>query len=163
MTVLDNLLTGRRSRIATNILTEMFFLPSVRRQELRHRDAVENVLTFVGLVPYRHAPVGVLPFGVQKLVGLARALALEPTLLLLDGPSAGLHRAEREDLARLILRIKDDLGLAMVWIEHDMQMVADLTDRLHVLNYGRTLGTGSAAEVRNAAVVAAYIGTQPVI
>ena len=86
---------------------------------------------------YRHTPVGALPFGVQKLIGFARALALEPKLLLLDEPSAGLNRAEREDLARLILRIKDELGLAMIWIEHDMQMVADLADRLHVLDYGR--------------------------
>ena len=96
------------------------------------------------LPAYRHALVGALPFGVQKLVGFARALALEPALMLLDEPSAGLNRAEREDLARFILRIKDELGLAMIWIEHDMQMVADLADRLHVLDYGRTLGVGSA-------------------
>jgi branched-chain amino acid transport system ATP-binding protein len=163
MTVLENLLTGRHSRIATNILAEMFFLPSVRREEQRHREAVETLLEFVGLATYRHAPVGGLPFGVQKLVGFARALALEPTLLLLDEPSAGLNRAEREELARFILRIKDELGLAMIWIEHDMQMVADLADRLHVLDYGRTLGAGSAADVlNNPAVIAAYIGTQPV-
>lgn len=161
MTVLENLLTGCHCRIATNVLAEMFFLPSVRREELRHREAVEKVLAFVGLIAYRHTPVGALPFGVQKLVGFARALALEPALLLLDEPSAGLHRAEREDLARLILRIKDELGLAMIWIEHDMQMVADLADRLHVLDYGRTLGVGSAADVlNNPAVIAAYIGTR---
>jgi branched-chain amino acid transport system ATP-binding protein len=164
MTVLENLLTGRHARIATTILGEMFFLPSVRREELRHREAVEKLLDFIDLAPYRHVPVGALPFGVQKLVGFARALALEPTLLLLDEPSAGLNRAEREDLAHLILRIKDEFGLAMIWIEHDMQMVADLADRLHVLDYGRTLGTGSAAEMlNNPAVIAAYIGTRPVI
>jgi branched-chain amino acid transport system ATP-binding protein len=163
MTVLENLLTGRHAHIATNILAEMFFLPGVRREELRHREAVEKVLAFVGLPRYRHVQVGALPFGVQKLVGFARALALEPTLLLLDEPSAGLNRTEREELARLILRIKDELGLAMIWIEHDMQMVADLADRVHVLDYGRTLGSGSAAEVlNNPAVIAAYIGTQPV-
>ena len=163
MTVLENLLTGRHARIATNVLAEMFFLPGVRREELRHREAVEKLLSFVGLTGYRHAPVGALPFGVQKLVGFARALALEPVLMLLDEPSAGLNRSEREDLARLILRIKDELGLAMIWIEHDMQMVADLADRLHVLDYGRTLGVGSAAEVlNNPAVIAAYIGTQGV-
>ena len=160
MTVLENLLTGRHARIATTILAEMFFLASVRREELRHREAVEKLLDFIGLAPYRYAPVGALPFGVQKLVGFARALALEPTLLLLDEPSAGLNRAEREELARLILRIKDELGLPMIWIEHDMQMVADLADRLHVLDYGRTLGTGSATEVlNNPAVIAAYVGT----
>ena len=163
MTVLENLLTGRHARIRTNMLAEMFFLPGVKREEVSHREAVEKVLAFVGLAAYRHAPVGALPFGVQKLVGFARALALEPTLLLLDEPSAGLNRAEREDLARLILRIKDELGLAMIWIEHDMQMVADLADRLNVLDYGRTLGVGSAADVlNNPAVIAAYIGTRPV-
>jgi branched-chain amino acid transport system ATP-binding protein len=163
MTVLENLLTGRHARIHTNVLAEMFFLPGVRREELRHREAVEKLLSFVGLAAYRHILVGALPFGVQKLVGFARALALEPVLMLLDEPSAGLNRSEREDLARLILRIKDELGLAMIWIEHDMQMVADLADRLHVLDYGRTLGVGSAAEVlNNPAVIAAYIGTQGV-
>jgi branched-chain amino acid transport system ATP-binding protein len=163
MSVLENLLTGRHCRIATTVLAEMFYLPSVRREELRHRESVEQVLAFAGLVPYRHAAVGALPFGVQKLVGFARALALEPALLLLDEPSAGLNRAEREELARLILRIKDELGLPMIWIEHDMQMVADLADRIHVLDYGRTLGVGSAADVlNNPAVIAAYVGTHPV-
>jgi branched-chain amino acid transport system ATP-binding protein len=164
MSVVENLLTGRHSRIATNVLSEMFYLPSVRNEELRHREAVETVLTFFGLAPYRHAPVGALPFGIQKLVGFARALALEPALLLLDEPSAGLNRVEREDLARLILRIRDELKLAMIWIEHDLQMVADLADRIHVLDYGRTLGVGSAAEVlNNPAVVAAYVGTQAAV
>jgi branched-chain amino acid transport system ATP-binding protein len=163
MTVLENLLTGRHALIATSMLAEMLFLPGVRREELRHREAAEKILEFVGLAPHRHSPVGALPFGVQKLVGFARALALEPKLLLLDEPSAGLNRAEREDLARFILRIKEELGLAMIWIEHDMQMVADLADRLHVLNYGSTLGVGSAADVlSNPAVIAAYIGTRPV-
>lgn len=162
MSVLENVLTGRHSRISTAILAEILFLPAVRREERRHRDAAEKMLAFVGLLDYSHAPVGTLPFGVQKLVGFARALALEPSLLLLDEPSAGLNRHEREDLARLILRIKDELGLAMIWIEHDMQMVADLADRIHVLDYGRTLGVGSASEVlNNPAVIAAYIGTGP--
>ncbi len=160
MSVLENVLTGRHARIATGMLAEMLFLPGVRREELRHREAVEKILAFAGLADYRHAAVGALPFGVQKLVGFARALALEPSLLLLDEPSAGLNRSEREDLARLILRIKDELGLAMIWIEHDMQMVADLADRIHVLDYGRTLGSGSVSEVlNNPAVIAAYVGT----
>jgi branched-chain amino acid transport system ATP-binding protein len=164
MTVVENMLTGRHSRIATNVLAEMFYLPSVRDEELRHREAVEQVLGFFGLVGHRHALLGALPFGIQKLVGFARALALEPALLLLDEPSAGLNRAEREDLARLILRIKDEFKLPMIWIEHDLQMVADLADRIHVLDYGRTLGVGSATEVlNNPAVIAAYVGTQPAI
>jgi branched-chain amino acid transport system ATP-binding protein len=163
MTVLENVLAGRHARIATNMLAEMFFLPSVWREELRHREAVEKILEFVGLARHGDTLVGGLPFGVQKIVGFARALALEPLLLLLDEPSAGINRAEREDLARFILRIKDELGLPMIWIEHDMQMVADLADRVHVLDYGRTLAVGSAAEVLNdPAVISAYIGTRPI-
>ena len=105
------------------------------------------MLAFVGLEPQRHTLVGSLPFGVQKLVGFARALALEPMLLLVDEPSAGLNRSEREDLAYFILRTKAELGLPMIWIEHDMQMVADLADRLHVLDYGRTIAEGVPDDV----------------
>lgn len=159
MTVLENLMAGRHTRIKTNPLAEMLFLPSVRREEMRHREAVERIIDFVELERYRHAAVSGLPFGIQKIVGFARALALEPAILLLDEPSAGLNRDEREDLARFILRIKHDLGIAMIWIEHDMQMVADLADRLHVLNYGSTLASGAPAEVLgNPDVVAAYLG-----
>jgi branched-chain amino acid transport system ATP-binding protein len=159
MTVLENLMAGRHTRIHTNALSEMLFLPSVRREEVKHREAVERVLDFVELERYRHSPVGSLPFGIQKIVGFARALALEPAVLLLDEPSAGLNRDEREDLARFIIRIKHDLGIAMIWIEHDMQMVADLADRLHVLNYGRTLADGNADTVLNKPeVIEAYLG-----
>jgi branched-chain amino acid transport system ATP-binding protein len=159
MTVLENLMAGRHTRIKTNPLAEMLFLPSVRREEMRHREAVERIIDFVELERYRHASVSGLPFGIQKIVGFARALALEPAILLLDEPSAGLNRDEREDLARFILRIKHDLGIAMIWIEHDMQMVADLADRLHVLNYGSTLASGAPADVLgNPDVIAAYLG-----
>jgi branched-chain amino acid transport system ATP-binding protein len=159
MTVLENLLIGRHSRIRTNPFAEMLFLPGVRREEVRHRAAVEKIIDFVELERYRHAPVGALPFGTQKIAGFARALALEPALLLLDEPSAGLNREEREDLARFILRIKYELGIAMIWIEHDMQMVADLADRIHVLNYGRTLVDGRPDVVlTHPEVVAAYLG-----
>src|SRR5207237_2088862 len=121
---------------------------------------VEPIIEFVQLERYRRAPVGTLPFGIQKIVGFARALALEPAVLLLDEPSAGLNREEREDLARFILRIKHELGIAMIWIEHDMEMVADLADRIHVLDYGRTLAEGEpGAVLKDPRVVAAYIGT----
>lgn len=160
MSVIDNLLTGRHPRIKGNPLAEMLFLPSVRREEIRQREAVEKIIEFVELERYRHTPVGGLPFGTQKIIGFARALALEPALLLLDEPSAGLNREEREDLARFILRIKHQLGIAMIWIEHDMQMVADLADRIHVLDYGRTLASGPADVVlKDERVVAAYLGT----
>ena len=159
MSVVDNLLAGRHARFRTNAIAEALFLPSVRREEIAHREAVEKIIEFVELEPYRHAPVGGLPFGIQKLAGFARALALEPSFLLLDEPSAGLNRDEREDLARFLLRIKHDLGLAMVWIEHDMQMVADLADRLHVLDYGETISVGAPDAVLNdPAVINAYLG-----
>jgi branched-chain amino acid transport system ATP-binding protein len=159
MTVLDNLLTGRHARIHTNALSEILFLPSVRREEVHHREAIERIIEFVELEHYRHAPVASLPFGIQKIVGFARALALEPALVMLDEPSAGLNRDEREHLARFILRIKHELVITMIWIEHDMQMVADLADRIHVLDYGRTLAQGRPDDVlRDERVIAAYIG-----
>jgi len=163
LTVLENLLTGRHARMRSHVLAEMLFLPSVRREEVRHREAVEKIVAFVELERYRHRVVASLPFGVQKIVGFARALAAEPKLLLLDEPSAGLNRDEREDLARYILRIKHELGLAMIWIEHDMQMVADLADRIHVLDNGRTIADGPPdAVLRDARVRAAYLGQSDV-
>ncbi|HET9717321.1 MAG TPA: ABC transporter ATP-binding protein [Pseudolabrys sp.] len=159
LTVLENLLTGRHARIKTNPLAEMLFLPGVRRAEIAHRGAVERILDLVELEPHRHAQVGSLPFGRQKIVGFARALALEPSLILLDEPSAGLNREEREDLARFILRIKYDLKMTMIWIEHDMQMVQDLADRVHVLDYGRTVTEGAPAVVlSDQRVLTAYLG-----
>ena len=161
MSVLDNLLAGRHARIRTNPLAEMLFLPSVRRAEIAHREAVERVVDLVELERHRHAPVGSLPFGLQKIVGFARALALEPAIMLLDEPSAGLNRDEREHLARFILRIKYELGMTMIWIEHDMQMIADLADRIHVLDYGRTIAEGAPGTVlSNPDVLAAYLGTE---
>jgi branched-chain amino acid transport system ATP-binding protein len=161
MSVLDNIMTGRHARLSTNPLQRMVFSPAVRREEVRQREAVERIVEFVELEGVRHTPAGTLPLGIQKIVGLARALALEPSLLLLDEPSAGLTRDERDDLARFILRIKHDLKLAMIWIEHDMQMVADLADRVHVLNSGRTLASGEPGRVlSDPDVVAAYLGTR---
>ena len=161
MSVLENLLTGRHARIDTNPLAEMLFLPSVRRAEVAHRAAIERIIDLVELERFRHAPVGGLPFGVQKIVGFARALALEPTVMLLDEPSAGLNREEREDLARFILRIKHELKMTIVWIEHDMQMIADLADRIHVLDYGRTIADGIPDVVlSDPDVLVAYLGIE---
>jgi len=159
MSVLDNMLTGRHARIATTPMAELLFMPSVRRAEIAHREAVERIIALTELERYRHAPVGSLPFGVQKIAGFARALSLEPRVVLLDEPSAGLNRQEREDLARFILRIKHELNMTMIWIEHDMQMVADLADRIHVLDYGRTIADGPPDIVLNdPEVMKAYIG-----
>jgi branched-chain amino acid transport system ATP-binding protein len=160
MTVVENLLVARHARIGTGLFGEGLYLPRVRAAEAAHRQAVEEVLEFVELERYRHREVGALPFGLQKIVGFARALAMEPRALLLDEPSAGLNRDEREDLARHILRIRHELGIAMLWVEHDMQMVADLADRLYVLNYGAPIAEGPPEQVlRDPRVVEAYLGT----
>jgi len=161
MSVLENLLVARHARIGTGLLAEGLFLPHVRKAEIAQRRKVEEVLDFVELERYRHTAVDALPFGLQKIVGFARALAMEPKLLLLDEPSAGLNREEREDLARHILRIKHQLGIAILWVEHDMQMVADLADRIQVLNFGQPLAQGTPAEVLgDARVIEAYLGTR---
>jgi branched-chain amino acid transport system ATP-binding protein len=160
LTVIENLLVARHARITTGLLAEGLFLGSVRAAEAEHRRAVEEVLDFTDLERYRHRHVAELPFGIQKIVGFARALAMEPAVLLLDEPSAGLSRDEREDLARYILRIKFELGIPMVWVEHDMQMVADLADRIYVLDHGEPIAEGPPAEVlANPQVVRAYLGS----
>jgi branched-chain amino acid transport system ATP-binding protein len=159
LSVLDNLLVGRHTRVRTGLLAQSLFLPAARAAERAQREAAEGILEFVELERYRHQPVGTLGFGTQKIVGFARALALEPKLLLLDEPSAGLNREEREDLARHILRIKHELGIAMVWVEHDMQMVADLADRLYVLDYGVPIAAGEPQTVlKDPRVIDAYLG-----
>jgi branched-chain amino acid transport system ATP-binding protein len=161
MTVIENLLVARHAQFHTGLLAEGLFLPRVRAAEAAHRRAVEEVLEFVELERHRHEHVDALPFGIQKIVGFARALAMRPKVLLLDEPSAGLNREEREDLARHILRIKHELGIAIIWVEHDMQMVADLADRLFVLDYGVTLAEGDpGAVLKDPRVIAAYLGTR---
>jgi branched-chain amino acid transport system ATP-binding protein len=160
MSVIENLLVARHAQLRTRLLAEGLFLPGVRREEAAHRRAVEEVLEFVELERHRHERVDALPFGTQKIVGFARALAMQPKILLLDEPSAGLNREEREDLARHILRIKHELGISMIWVEHDMQMVADLADRIYVLDYGVQLAEGEPeAVLRDPRVVAAYLGS----
>src|SRR5438477_3775178 len=159
LSVLDNLLIGRHTRLAAGFVAQALFLPAARAAERAQRAAAERILEFVELERYRHQPVGTLGFGTQKIVGFARALALEPKVLLLDEPSAGLNREEREDLARHILRIKHELGIPILWVEHDMQMVADLADRLYVLNYGVPIAAGQPESVlKDPRVIAAYLG-----
>lgn len=159
MSVLENLLAARHARIDISVFSEIFQTRAARREEDRHRARVENVLKFVELDRYRDAIAGDLSFGQQKIVGFARALAAEPSVLLLDEPSAGLSRDERETLAYLILMSKSSLGLPVIWIEHDMEMVSDIADRIHVLDYGRSLADGAPREVlENREVIKAYLG-----
>jgi branched-chain amino acid transport system ATP-binding protein len=160
MSVVENLLVARHARIPTGLFSDALFAGRSKRLEIENRRRVEEILEFVELERYRHHAVDGLPFGVQKIVGFARALAAEPQVLLLDEPSAGLNREEREDLARFILRIRHELPVAMVWVEHDMQMVADLADRICVLEAGTPIASGTPeAVLKDPKVVAAYLGT----
>jgi branched-chain amino acid transport system ATP-binding protein len=159
MSVVDNLLVARHARMSSGLLAQGLFSRRVRDEEREHRHAVERIIEFVELERWRHSDVAGLPFGLQKVVGFARALAMEPALLLLDEPSSGLNRDERENLARFILRVRIELGVPMIWVEHDMQMVSDLADRLVVLAHGRPLAEGIPGEVLNQPeVVEAYLG-----
>ncbi len=161
MTVLENILVGRHIRMRTNIFAAALYLGPARAEEVRHRRGAERVIDFLELERYRHRPVGDLPHGVRKLVGMARALAMDSRLLLLDEVSSGLTREEKENLARFILRIKHDLGVGIIWVEHDMQLVLDLADRVLVLNYGEKIAEGPPAAIRtHPEVIRAYLGTE---
>ena len=158
-TVLDNLLIGRHCRRSTSLLADLFFLPRTRRAELAQREHVERVIDLLDLAHYRDSRVAGLPYGVRKVVELARALAMQPQLLLLDEPSSGLNVEETDDLAWWIHDIKEDLGITVLMVEHDMNLVARVSDRVLAVNYGKPLVTGTPAEVqRNAAVIDAYLG-----
>lgn len=158
-TVLQNLLLGRHAHRATSIWQEVLFLPKVRHEEKRHREQVERVIDFLDLQHYRDAHIANLPYGVRKVVELARALCTEPKLLLLDEPSSGLNVEETEDMAFWILDIKNLLGITVLMVEHDMALVSQVSDRVLALNYGSVLAEGTAAEVQSHPdVVKAYLG-----
>jgi branched-chain amino acid transport system ATP-binding protein len=141
------------------ILSNGYFWSKTIREEIEQREVVEKIIEFLELEKYRKSRASSLPYGIQKIVGLGRALAMEPKILLLDEPSAGMNRQEKEDLARFILRIKYELGITMIWVEHDMQLVGDLADRVVVLNFGTKIAEGDPAGVLNdEEVVKAYIG-----
>jgi branched-chain amino acid transport system ATP-binding protein len=159
MSVLDNIMAGRNTRMRGNFLFDALHVGPSRREEIAHRRRVEEVIDFLEIQHVRKTPVGRLPYGLQKRVELARALAAEPTLLLLDEPMAGMNVEEKQDMCRFILDVNDQFGTTIVLIEHDMGVVMDLSDRVVVLDYGRKIGDGTPDEVRaNQAVIDAYLG-----
>jgi len=159
MTVLDNIMTGRALKMRTNFLQQAIWIGPAKREELEHRRKVEEVVDFLEIQHIRKTPVGRLPYGLQKRVELARALAAEPEVLLLDEPMAGMNMEEKQDMCRFILDVNDQFGTTVVLIEHDMSVVMDISDRVVVLDYGKKIGDGSPDEVRaNQAVVDAYLG-----
>jgi branched-chain amino acid transport system ATP-binding protein len=159
MSVLDNIMTGRNLRMRTGVLLQAVNVGFARSEELRHRKFVEQIIDFLEIQAYRKTPVGRLPYGLQKRVDLGRALAMEPKLLLLDEPMAGMNLEEKEDMCRFVLDVNDEFGTTIVLIEHDMGVVMDISDRVVVLDYGRKIGDGTPDEVRdNQAVIDAYLG-----
>ena len=160
MSVLDNIMTGRNLRMKSNLLMQALRWGPAEREEIEHRLRVEEIIDFLEIQPYRKTPVGQLPYGLQKRVDLGRALALEPQLLLLDEPMAGMNVEEKQDMCRFILDVNDEFGTTVVLIEHDMGVVMDISDRVVVLDYGKKIGDGSPDEVRsNPEVISAYLGT----
>ena len=159
MSVLDNIMTGRNLRMRCSFLEQAIWIGRARREELEHRRAVEEVIDFLEIQHIRKTPVGRLPYGLQKRVELGRALAAEPTLLLLDEPMAGMNMEEKQDMCRFILDVNDHYGTTIVLIEHDMGVVMDISDRVVVLDYGRKIGDGTPGEIRaNQSVIDAYLG-----
>jgi len=159
MSVLDNIMTGRNLRIRSNILLQALRIGPAEREEIRHREFVERIIDFLEIQAYRKVPVGQLPYGLQKRVDLGRALAMEPQVLLLDEPMAGMNLEEKQDMCRFILDVNDEFGTTVVLIEHDMGVVMDISDRVVVLDYGKKIGDGTPDEVRaNPDVIRAYLG-----
>ncbi len=159
MSVLDNLMVGRHSRIQYGLLSSLIYFGRARKEEDRHRKRVEEVIDFLGLSAYRHKVAGSLPYGIQKLVELGRALAAEPELILLDEPMAGMNQEETEEMARYILDINEEWRITVLLVEHDMGVVMDISDKVVVLDFGQVLAEGSPEEVQsNPDVVAAYLG-----
>ncbi len=160
MSVIDNIMTGRNLKIKSNLFLQALRLGPAQREEEKHREFVEHIVDFLEIQAFRKTPVGQLPYGLQKRVDLGRALAMEPQLLLLDEPMAGMNVEEKQDMCRFVLEVNEEFGTTIVLIEHDMGVVMDISDRVVVLDYGKKIGDGTPEEVhQNEEVVSAYLGT----
>ena len=160
MTVMENILSGRHIRMSHGWMAGALWWGRAKREEMENRFRVEDIIDFLEIERWRKHPVGLLPYGVQKRVELGRALAMDPELLLLDEPVAGMNLEETEDMARFILDIQDELGISMILVEHDMSLVMDIADRVMVLDFGRKIVEGPPSEVQNnVEVIKAYLGT----
>ena len=165
MSVLDNIMTGRNLKMKSGLLSQAFRNPfgwgSAEKEEIAQREFVEQIIDFLEIQAHRKTPVGQLPYGLQKRVDLGRALAMEPQVLLLDEPMAGMNVEEKQDMSRFILDVNDEYGTTIVLIEHDMGVVMDISDRVVVLDYGKKIGDGTPDEVRNNEdVIRAYLGVE---
>ena len=160
MSVIDNIMTGRNLRMKSNLLLQALRIGPAQKEEERHREFVEHIIDFLEIQAFRKTPVGQLPYGLQKRVDLGRALAMEPQVLLLDEPMAGMNLEEKQDMSRFILDVNDEFGTTIVLIEHDMGVVMDISDRVVVLDYGKKIGDGTPEVVRSdEEVISAYLGT----
>ena len=162
LNLIDNLLLGRHLQMKTGFLSGALWWGRAKNEEIKNRQKIETIIDLLELQPHRYQPVGLLPYGIQKRVELGRALSMEPRILLLDEPVAGMNLEETEDMARYILEIKNELEISILLVEHDMAMVMDIADCVMALDFGQTIAIGSPKEVQgDERVIAAYLGEAP--